>query len=441
MLEKTVLYFKLVVYIFGIVYEELGRAARIAWVRYRVRLLDRHAPPPRDRNIVVVGASFAGNRVAQLLTTCLPPNSPYRVIVIEPNSHFQFSWVLPRLCVVEGHEHKAFIPYGGNVHDDPVGVLRWVRDRVVGVTERSVQLLDSGEAIPYDILVIATGSGVEKGLPSRVNATDKRQGMELMRHMQQKIKTAGTVVVVGGGAAGVEIATDAQNLYPSKKIILVHSREAVMNRFGKGLQAAALEGLISLGVEVILRDRLVQEVSKPGMVCLKSGREIQCDLVVDCTGQQPSSAIISKLSPCSISPSGHIRVKPTLQLTDEKLPNVYACGDVADTKTPNPNARSAMRQACIVAENILLVAGGGKPRHKYKNTWSDGVIKLTLGLAHSVTHYGDGKTELLFPGEETDEALMSAMCWSRMGQKPFEDTYMDNELAQPISKTRSGIMP
>ncbi len=101
---------------------------------------------------------------------------------------------------------------------------------------------------------------------------------------------------------------------------------------------------------------------------------------MDCTGQQPSSGILSELSPASISSSGHLRVKPTLQLADDKFPNIYACGDVADTKTPNPNARSAMRQASIVAENILSVATGGKPQHKYENNWSDGVIKLTLGL-------------------------------------------------------------
>ncbi|KAI0535130.1 hypothetical protein GGR58DRAFT_480251 [Xylaria digitata] len=174
--------------------------------------------------------------------------------------------------------------------------------------------------------------------------------MELMRNIQKTIKTANTVVVVGGGAAGVEIATDIQNLYPSKSVILVHSREAVMNRFGEGLQKAALDGLQSLGVEVILQDRLTRDAPRPGMVLLKSGREIQCDLVVDCAGQRPSSDILSELSSASISPSGRLRAKPTLQLADEKFPNVYACGDVADTKTPNPNARSAMRQASIVAE-------------------------------------------------------------------------------------------
>lgn len=39
-----------------------------------------------------------------------------------------------------------------------------------------------------------------------------------------------------------------------------------------------------------------------------------------------------------------------------------------------------MRQASVVAENILSAATGGKPRHEYENNWSDGVIKLTLGL-------------------------------------------------------------
>ncbi|KAI1360257.1 hypothetical protein F5Y08DRAFT_317812 [Xylaria arbuscula] len=436
MLEKTVLYLKLAAYVLNIIYEELRRATRTAWLHRRARWFGPPAPSSRDRNIVIVGASFAGNRVAQLLTSCLPPNSPYKVIVIEPNTHFQFSWVLPRLCVVEGHEHKAFIPYGGNVHDNPEGVLRWVRDRVVAVTKSNVQLKESGEIIPYDMLVIATGSWVETGLPSRVNATDKRKGMELMQDMQQKIKDAETVVVVGGGAAGVEIATDAQHLYPKKKIILVHSREAVMNRFGRGLQVTALEGLQTLGVEVILQDRLVQAEPGSGTILLKSGREIQCDLVLDCTGQRPSSGILSQLSPTSISSSGHLRVKPTLQLADDELPNIYACGDVADTKTPNPNARSAMRQASTVAENILSVANGGKSQQQYQNNWSDGVIKLTLGLTRSVTHYGDGKSELLFPGKETDEALMSAMCWSRMGQKPFEDPYMDT-VSEPTAIRQS----
>ncbi|UNI19318.1 hypothetical protein JDV02_005509 [Purpureocillium takamizusanense] len=425
MLAKATLYAKLASYMLFVLWGELRRSVRTALVQRRIRRRPSSAAStPRTRNIVIVGANFSGHHVAYILTSSLPPDSPYRVVVIEPNSHFQFTWVLPRLCVVKGHEHKAFIPYGGLVRDNPEGVLRWVTDRVASVTEKAVHLANSGEDVPYDILVIATGSGVDKGLPSRVNATDKLAGMKLIQELQQRIELAETVVVVGGGAAGVEIATDAKHLYPKKNVILVHSRDAVMHRFGRGLQNSALEALQTLGVEVILNERVNEGGRESGAIVLRSGRKVLCDLVIDCTGQKPSSQVIESLVPTAISPNGHIKVKDTLQIDAANVPNVYACGDVADTHTPNPNARSAMRQATVVAENILLVTQGQEPKHKYTNLWADGVIKLTLGLDRSITHLGDGKSELLFKGKETDEALMSAMCWSRMGQKPFEDPYM-----------------
>ena len=39
----------------------------------------------------------------------------------------------------------------------------------------------------------------------------------------------------------------------------------------------------------------------------------------------------------------------------------------------------------------------------------------------SVTHFGDGKTELAFYSKEKDPALMSARAWLNMGAVPFED--------------------
>ncbi|KAL7938588.1 FAD/NAD(P)-binding domain-containing protein [Trichoderma chlorosporum] len=430
MLEKTRLYTKIVGYTVFVLWVELRLAVRAAIVRRQASWFGSSGADERTRNIVIVGASFAGYRVAQTIAKNLPAQSPFRVVIIEPNSHFQFTWVLPRFCVVQGHEHKAFIPYEGCMAGATEGSFRWVKDRVTDIGQTTVKLQNSGEEIPYEFLVIATGSGVKDGLPSRVNGTDKLEGMKLLQVMQKRIESAKTVVVVGGGAAGVEVATDAKALYPEKHIILIHSRSAVMHRFGKGLQTAAREGLERLGVELVLEDRVVDEDAAAGIVALKSGRKITCDFFMNCTGQRPLSDLIADISPNSISSTGHIKVKPTLQIADDSLPHVYTCGDVAETNTPNPNSRSAMRQATVVADNILLAAAGKKPSYKYENLWADGVIKLTLGLDRSVTHLGDGSSELLFPAKETDEALMSAMCWSRMGEKPFEDRYMDAHAAE-----------
>lgn len=146
---------------------------------------------------------------------------------------------------------------------------------------------------------------------------------------------------------------------------------------------------------------------------------------INCTGQRPLSEVLSNLSPSSISSTGHIKIKPTLQIADDSLPNVYACGDVADTNTPNPNARSAMRQATIVAENILLAVAGQTPRHIYDNAWADGAIKLTLGLVRCplpiVFCVGYSLcTNGIFPGSFTHEPwrwhIGSPLCDQRKGR-------------------------
>ncbi|KAI1140180.1 FAD/NAD(P)-binding domain-containing protein [Hypoxylon sp. FL0543] len=411
---------------------------------FRLKLL-RHAmsppsstSPKEPKNIVIVGASIAGYTAARTIAQYLLPDSEYRVVVVEPRDHFHFTWVLPRFCVVEGHEHKAFIPYGGYL---PAGALEaeggkvaWIKDRVAAVSREGARLESTGQEIPYEFLVVATGSGAADALPSRVPASDKARGMELLREMQRRIRESKDLVVVGGGAAGVELATDAKSKYPEKRVVLVHSRDAVMHRFGPKLQDAAMDGMKTLGIEVITGDRVVSEDKEKGIAVLKSGREIVCDYLVNCTGQRPDSRLIAQLSPAAISESGHILTKPTLQIQDDALPNVYACGDVSETNTTHPNSRSAMRQATIVAYNVISATEGKEPKETYVPHWMDGVIKLTLGLDKSVANVGDGKTEFVIPSKEKDVALMSAGAWHKLGAKPFVD-----DESEFLSKIRSKI--
>lgn len=395
--QKASLSIRLLGYILAFFLSPLERAVRIralSWISHQPLLLDGEA---RSRNIVIIGASFAGYHAARVIATSLPRSSPFRVVVIEPNSHFNFTWVLPRFCVVEGHEHKAFVPYGGYLSAAPKGSLEWIHDRVESVGREGVRLC-GGREIPYEYLVLATGATAPNGLPSRVETEDKASGMELLRNCQLRIKHAEHIVVAGGGAAGVEIAMDAKAAYPLKRVVLVHSRKAVMHRFSPGLQKTTSGALEQLGVEVILEDKVVSEDTDDKKVLLTSGKTIDCDCFVsrasiralqsilrgviqlNCTGQTPASGLLVGLAAAAISSSGQVSVKPTLQITDDSLPNVYACGDVAETNTPNPNARSAMRQAEIVSDNLLLSIHGKKPRYTYKPQWGDGLIKLTLGL-------------------------------------------------------------
>lgn len=294
MLDKPILFGKVLIYTLAYFIRVWRRAATLKKELVLLKLSGGTVTDtPRDRNIVIVGANFAGYQAARVISKNLPPNCPYRVVVVEPNSHFQFTWVLPRFCVAKGHEHKAFIPYGPGLEGAPEGAVRWVQDWVAGLTKTHVLLRNTGEEIPYDYLIVATGSEVKEGLPSRANETGKLESMQRMQAMQKRIEEANRIVVVGGGAAGVEVATDAKSLYPEKTVILVHSRSALMHRFGKGLQKAAYEGFEKLGGETILEDRVVSEDKEAGTVTLRSGRVIECDYFVStsCVNDQRRSIL------------------------------------------------------------------------------------------------------------------------------------------------------
>ena len=143
--------------------------SRAVWLRTR-RLRHRLSPSPsisnsaikedERRNIIVIGASMAGHQAAKAIAEAILPGSPYRVIVIEPHDYFHFTWVLPRFCVVQGHEHKAFIPYGPGLRRIPESAMRWIQGRVVRVSNDSVRL-SSGEEIPYEFVGVSTGGGAE----------------------------------------------------------------------------------------------------------------------------------------------------------------------------------------------------------------------------------------------------------------------------------------
>ncbi|KAK3896968.1 apoptosis-inducing factor 2 [Staphylotrichum tortipilum] len=374
------------------------------------------------KNVIVVGAAFAGYSAARTLANSLPRDGSYRVVVVEPNSHFNFTWVLPRFCVVEGESHKPFIPYTPTFFSQsPKGMVRWVRDRVASVQKGRV-VLRSGHELPYEFLVIATGSTGVNGLPSRPGVEDREAGMQLLAQMQARIKTAARVVIAGGGAAGVELAADAKDKYPDKSITLVHSRQALMHRFGPGLQKGAMDALERLGVDVILGERADSQSADGKSLTLSSGRKIECDCFINCIGQKPASGLVAGAAPNAIAPTGHIRVKPTLEIDDNALPNVFVCGDVADTKVANPNSKSATRQAEIAAYNVAMAARGRKPVHTYQEVWVDEFINLTVGFERSLTHFWGGTSELLFRGRATDPDVMCKRAWAGLAGKPFEDT-------------------
>ncbi|KAK0536093.1 hypothetical protein OC835_002165 [Tilletia horrida] len=140
------------------------------------------------------------------------------------------------------------------------------------ITSRSV-------CIPYTHLVYALGSHLPD--PLRTEARTKQQGMHWMREIQERVTDAEDIVLVGGGALGVQFASDIASVHgtattephescrssveePStqqkekkkKKITLIHSRAHLLPNFDERIHEIALRRLEALGVNVVLGERL-----------------------------------------------------------------------------------------------------------------------------------------------------------------------------------------
>lgn len=135
---------------------------------------------------------------------------------------------------------------------------------------------------------------------------------------------------------------------------------------------------------------------------LTNGTKLKTDFVILATGQRPNNSLVQDLSSSQpgslINPdNGFIRVKPTMQLLDDKYPNVFAVGDIADTGVQKA-ARPGSAQAAVVAKNIQSLIEGQVPENKF--TWGASGIHLTLGLVSQATADNCGR-HVLTPAIET----------------------------------------
>jgi NADH dehydrogenase FAD-containing subunit len=281
MLSKILFFTRFLLAALPIMIERFMQSLRARIHRLTYRAVDN------PRNIVIIGGSFGGFFLAQRLANSVPTG--YRVVLVEKKSHFNFTWIFPRVSVVAGHEHKAFIPYGPGVAAAPAGSLVFRQALATAIDDKTVELQD-GSKLDYDYLAIATGSTGSP--PWNFTTGEKRDGMGVFRDMQQRIRDAKDLVVVGGGAVGVELATDAKSKYPEKNVSLIHSRERVMNTFGPKLHEYAMERMNLLGVNVHLGERVPEkaESEAPSVLTLKSGKTVPYDVLVSRIESKPGQA-------------------------------------------------------------------------------------------------------------------------------------------------------
>jgi len=202
-----------------------------------------------------------------------------------------------------------------------------------------------------------------------------------------------TVVVVGGGFAGVEtiasvndFVREAIRYYPrltpnELRIVLIEAADAILPELGPKLGAYAQEKLAERGVEFRMKTS-VKSVSNDE-VSLSDGSTIMTNLLVWTAGVSPNPLL--NMVACS-KERGRLITNEFLEV--EGWPGVWALGDCAavpDSSTGKscpPTAQHALRQGKVVADNIVAAIAGGRRRpFRFKTIGALASIGKRTGVA------------------------------------------------------------
>jgi len=216
----------------------------------------------------------------------------------------------------------------------------WEKNRVRALTGRkAVKLdlddrfveLDGGEKVSFEKLLIASGARpfIPKMEGVKKNGVFTFMSLSDVEGIAAKIKEAKKAVVIGGGRIGVSAAEALMKR--GVKVTLIQ-RSRILRRVVDAATSRIVENLYRKAGVNILTGHAVQEmVGRPddegsvGGIVLDNGEKIPCDLVILAIGIIPRTELVAETE---VKVNDGIVVDRFMR-TD--IPDVYACGDVAET--------------------------------------------------------------------------------------------------------------
>jgi apoptosis-inducing factor 2 len=101
--------------------------------------------------------------------------------------------------------------------------------------------------IPFDYLVVASGTKLRA--PGTMTDDEKPPSIKYLQRYQARLRQANSIAIIGGGAVGVQMATDLKEVYPDKDITLIHSRNQLMPLYHEKLDEIIKARCRELGVK------------------------------------------------------------------------------------------------------------------------------------------------------------------------------------------------
>ncbi|MEK6926779.1 MAG: FAD-dependent oxidoreductase [Nanoarchaeota archaeon] len=283
------------------------------------------------KKLVIIGGGFSGALIAKKL------ENKFNVTLIDTKDYFEFTpsvlkvIVYPELISKIEIKHKDYLKKSG-----------FILGEVKDVGKKSV--LVNNQRIQFDYLVIASGSRYESLIKEKNVVINFRA--KNLKECHKCLEKAESVLIIGGGLVGIELASEISEAYPGKKITLISASEKLIPRNNLASSEIVEKHLRKKGVEIKLNETVD---IKNGAVFTKDKKMIKSDMTFLCTGIKCNSEFMNKSFSDKMD-NGFIKVDKYLRLDGVK--NVFVAGDVADIKEEK-TAQGAEKQARAVIKNLL----------------------------------------------------------------------------------------
>lgn len=374
------------------------------------------APTTKQPHIVVLGAGFGG------LTFCQSFNHPNaRITLVDRQNHHLFQPLLYQVAAAGLSAAEIAQPVRSILasKENVTVLLNEVVD--VRLAERRVALRDG--TLDYDYLVLAMGGATSyfghpewerfaPGLKSLDDAMNIRRKILLAFERAENAANPAeqqrlmTMVVVGGGPTGVELAgafaelarhvlkPDFRRINTARtRVILIEGHDRLLSNMPPALSVSAARQLAALGVEVRTGCR-VQDIAQGcvQLIAKTEGAEpelIQAENIIWAAGVAASS-LTAKLG-VELDRAGRVKVNPDLSVPGH--PEVFAIGDLAlvTDKHGNPVpgiCPAAMQMGRHTARVIAHELDTGDAAARMPFRYFDKGTMATIGRSAAVAKIG-----------------------------------------------------
>jgi NADH dehydrogenase len=369
--------------------------------------------------ILIVGGGYAGFYTAWKLEKWLRKGEA-EVTIVDPLPYMTYQPFLPEVAAGSIEPRHAVVAL--RRHLKKTNVVTAKVTNVDHATKTATITPEVGDAwtMEYDQVVMTAGA-VSRTFPIP-GVADEAIGLKTIEEaaaIRDKLLTnfakasnlpAGperdrllTVVVVGGGFAGIEVfaelrsfASDLLKNYPGLTVDdthfhLIEAMGRIMPEVSLETSHWVLKNLAERQATVHLDTQLQSAVG--GKIELSTGDSFESDLIVWTAGVMANPMVRNTDFP--LEQRGRITVKPDLRIVDGEtvVPDAWACGDVAATPDLTgkgvggfcvPNAQHAVRMGKQLAKNIVAsLRGEAVTDYRHENLGAVAGLGLNVGVFQS----------------------------------------------------------